>query len=312
VNPFPFVVGCERSGTTLLRAMLDSHPEMAVPPESYFVAAMARRQRRYQTRTGFDCDLFMGELFDHRWFRAWGLPERDVRAAMGSAPPANLADAVRRVYELYAARETKRRYGDKTPGYVFNLPLLAGVFAEARFVHVIRDGRNVALSLQAARFGPERIDRAATAWKRAVSRGQIAGRKLGATRYMEVRYEDLVEEPESSLRRVCTFIELPFDAAMLRYFDRADELTASFKHPEQHRHLSLPPVVGLRDWRTEMSQQDVLTFEVIAGDLRSRLGYAPAPVRVTPRSAIRVRALELAAEGASLSKRIHKRVWAER
>jgi hypothetical protein len=88
-----------------------------------------------------------------------------------------------------------------------------------------------------------------------------------------VRYEDLVSDPEHVLRSLCSFVELPFDAAMLRYFERADDVLEGVDHRWQHKRVYLPPTQGLRDWRRDMSPDELELFESIAGGLLVELGY---------------------------------------
>ena len=135
--PFAFFVGCERSGTTLLRAMFDSHSELAVPGESYFIVEMLKRRARYELRDGLDLQKFVDDLASHRWFVRWSFPLEILREELFEAKPRDLPDAFRLVFRLEAARQGKVRYGDKTPRYVLDLPLLAAAFPEARFVHLI-------------------------------------------------------------------------------------------------------------------------------------------------------------------------------
>ncbi|MEX0668086.1 MAG: sulfotransferase, partial [Acidimicrobiia bacterium] len=160
-----------------------------------------------------------------------------------------------------------------TPGYVLDLDLLARLFPEARFVHVIRDGRDVALSYLERRFGPGDLGQAALYWRRRVTAGQEGGARLGPHRYQELRYEELIDDPEGIVKRVCTFIHLEYDPSMLRYFERADELTAAAADPDAHQSLALPPTHGLRDWRTQMEPSDVALFEGLAGGTLASLGY---------------------------------------
>lgn len=269
---FPMIVGRGRSGTTLLRAILASHPDLAIPEESHFIA-MLRRPRRYERPDGFAVERFAEDISGVWWMRRWGLSEPEVRAALEAAAPRNCRDAIRALYRLYARREGKGRYGDKTPIYVLHIAFLARLFPEARFVHVIRDGRDVALSFLDASFGPSTIAEAAWSWRRAVRRGRSAGRRLGSGRYLEVRYEELVADPERSTRHVCDFIGLPFEERMLRYFEQGDRLLVGIDNPHEHTSIMLPPTKGLRDWRRQMSKADVSVFEAIAGDLLSELGY---------------------------------------
>jgi hypothetical protein len=273
MQPFPFFVGCGRSGTTLVRAMFDSHPEMAIPHESHFIVPLARGRSRYERPEGFATETFVADLVQHPWFSRWGLAEDEVRESLRSNPPADCPEAIRRLFTLYARRRSKPRYADKTPGYVNHLSLLAAFLPEARFVHVIRDGREVALSLLEMEWGPTSFRDAAFYWKERVERGRRTGGRLGSERYREVRYEELVRDPEARLRELCAFVGVPFDSTMLRYHDRAEDVVTAAEFPHRHRRLFLPPTEGLRDWRRQMSLEELARFEAVAGGLLSELGY---------------------------------------
>jgi len=258
--------------------MFDAHPQMAIPGESVFIASMASKERRYRRDGAFAVDRFVADLVVHPWFVHWGLPEGTVRQTLQASRPGSFSDAIRTVFALYASLRGKQRYGDKTPVYVLCAPLLARLFPEARFIHLIRDGRDVALSLQELPWGPGDLRRAVLYWKRHVTRGRKAGVWLGPDRYCEVRYEALLEDPEGTLRDLCAFIELEFDPAMLRYPVHADELASGFSSEERqiHRHLHRSPTKGLRDWRSQMSREEVAVVEALIGDLLEELGYERA------------------------------------
>lgn len=281
---FPFVVGCAKSGTTMLRAMLDSHPALSVPPESYFVATLAEHPRRFSPWDPTARHELIAYLADQRWFRRWGLSVAAMEAAFERHAPADLADAIRCVFALYAEQHGKSRYGDKTPAYVFAMPEIAAMLPEARFVHLVRDGRDVSLSLTSKKFAPDDVPRASLFWRQRVLAGRRSGAKLGPARYLEVRYEDLVDDPEAWMNEICRFVDLTFDPAMLRYHERSDEVLAGVMRRKQHANIARPPVKGLRDWRTQMASDDVVLVEALAGDLLHELGYEvasrAAPVRV--------------------------------
>ena len=95
-------------------------------------------------------------------------------------------------------------------------------------------------------------------------------------RYLEVRYEDLVKDPEPVLRTISDFIDLPFDPVMLDHTRRADEIIASVRNPSIHQRLQEPVSTGMRDWRQEMLPDDVQSFQSVAGDLLEELGYESA------------------------------------
>jgi hypothetical protein len=270
---FPFFVGCGRSGTTLLRAMFDAHPDVAIVYESAFVAKLGADADRYQGEHRFRSDRLLADLrrFSDS-FPHFDVSEDELRQAWHGSPPDDYPDAVRQLYRLHAEKQGKARYGDKSPAYVMGMPLLAQLFPEGRFVHIIRDGRDVASAYLARPWGPSTVEQAALYWRRRVGQGRRDGQRLGAGHYREVRFEALVEDPEAALRSLCDFVEVDFDPAMLRYYERADAAQID-AHPGQHRGLSQPPTKGMRDWRSELDPDQVSRFEVIAGGLLAELGY---------------------------------------
>lgn len=283
-TPFLFIVGRGRSGTTLLRAMFDSHPDMAIPPESHFIVPLGQHGR-YQRPTGFDSELFLSHLRP-TGVRRWGLPEDLIRSALGSSEPATYPEAVRVVFACYAAHHGKRRYGDKTPVNVRNIAPLAEMFREARFIHIVRDGRDVTQSILSVDWGVQTVAESAVYWKLSVEQARRDGEKLGPSRYREVRYEDLVKDPDSTLRALCDFADLLFDPLMLRYYERADEVRKG-TNIVSHRNIERPPT-KTRDWRQEMQPGDIALFEALAGDTIADFGYHRA-LRSIP-FAVRIRA----------------------
>lgn len=299
--PFPFFVGANGSGTTLHRAIFDSHPDLAIPGESRFIVDLARQDRPVD---GFDLPGFLSDLGKHRRFLNWGLPMERVTAAVDTRGPTSYADAVRAVYEAYASREGKQRYGDKTQSYIHDLSLLADLFPEAKFVHAIRDGRNVAL----AHAKGERVEQVALSWSRRVVEGRRAGEALGSERYTESRYEDLIDAPETAVRRLCEFLDLSFEPEMLRYYERAESVISTTAVPDRHLDIYKPPTKGLQDWTEELTEAQVARFESIAGDALELLGYQRSVPRI-PLSD-RTRAwVNLSADGARIvAKRVSKRL----
>jgi hypothetical protein len=240
------------------------------------VVQLADRRRRYEVRSGFRADRFLKDLGAIERFRRWGLPEPAVRHKLENDEPRDNADAIRLVYQVYADQQRKDRYGDKTPSYVLHLGQLSHLFPESRFIHLIRDGRDVAMSLSAAAFGPSGIPGAAAHWAHHVSAGSAAGRGLGPGRYLEIRYESLVDDTEGVIERVCQFIDLDYNSNMMRYYERANEVIAGVGRPEQHQHLRLPPQKDLRNWRRDMPVADISSFEEVAGDVLQEFGYERA------------------------------------
>jgi hypothetical protein len=261
------VLGVRRSGTTLLRMMLDRSSQLAIPDESYFVTQLAHRHGSKP-----DVEAFAEDCRRLSTLRDWGVTPDDLDLRRGMTT----GDAIAAVYARYAALQGKARWGDKTPMYMQHLPLLARLFPDARFVHLIRDGRDAALSFLGVPPGimsrtwaqPRTAVDFACQWRTEVKAAQRLGRRVGPERYLEVRYEALVDDAEQELRRICSFTDLPFEGGMLAYTEAVD---VSSK-PHQQRLLQ-PPTRGVRDWRAELSGEDARAFEGVAGDLLGRLGY---------------------------------------
>jgi Sulfotransferase family/Uncharacterised nucleotidyltransferase len=288
---FPFFVGVARSGTTLLRAMMDAHPEIAIPPESWFVTELAARRGTYESRHGFDVERFATDLVAHERFARWGIEKDDLRAAICESGPGDYPSAIRSVFSQWATRHGKQRYGDKTPGYLTQLALIVALLPEARIVHLIRDGRDVALSYS-DELGVSVVN-AMRIWRARVRDAREAGRSLGHSRYREIRYEDLVADPDATLRVVCGFIGLPFSDRMLCHSEHAQQMLAGTPDRHRHRHVELPLTVGLRDWRSQMPAHVIRACGLLAGDLLDDLGYEPAPTGFSLRSQALVGRLHL-------------------
>jgi hypothetical protein len=288
-DPFPFIVARGRSGTTLLRAMLDSHRDVAVPPESHFVVPMLVRRRQLEHRGYLSTDAFLADLATRYGFRRWELSMGEVEAQLRRVGPIDVPQGIRELFRLYAAQRGKSRYAEKTPINVLHIDLLATAFPEAKFIHLIRDGRDVALSYLDTDFGVDTLADAAIYWRRFVRAGRRGGRMAGLDRYREVRYEELVARPETVLRSLCDFLELAFDERMLRYHGRAEAMLQNTSHRDHHSRIALPPTQGLRDWRRDMDMGSVEFFEALAGDLLDELGYERATPQIS--GTVRVQAL---------------------
>jgi hypothetical protein len=288
-DPFVIVLGHVRSGTTMLRAMLDSHPQLAIPPESYFVMDLLERPGPV------DIDRLRDALAADRYFGDWQLPIEALDELRDDPRVRTAADAVAGLYALYARRAGKPRYGDKTPSHLRWVDVLATRFPNARFLHIVRDGRDVAASVVTMEFGHTRFPEAARVWRRKVLKAHLAGMRLGPERYQEVRYEDLVADPVTELQRICTFLGLEYAESMLEYHVRADELLAGLRHTDHVQGIRRPPTVGVRDWHVDLSPHDIAVFDEVAGTALDALGY--------PRSGLR-RSLAARAEAATIEARI--------
>jgi Sulfotransferase family len=296
--PAPFVVGVGRSGTTLLRMMLDAHPKLAIPPETHFINPFIQASGRIRFNPRTACRAIVSD--QRRRWNDFGLDEEELLGRFERLEPFNTSDALRAFFLLYAEKHRKPRWGDKTPDYVRKMRKIQRTLPEARFIHVIRDGRDAGLS-QNARIAKRSKDpvpprEMARRWRKRIVKSREDAAEVDG--YLEVRYEDLIEDTENVLRRVCELIELDYDPAMLDYHERAKErlqemagaLPARKGRPEReagervaaHAMTTRPPDADrVAVWKREMTDAENAEFEEAAGYLLDELGYET----VTPRQA---------------------------
>ena len=278
-NPYVFVVGCPRSGTTLLQRMLHSHPQLAVAYDTLFIPQVVRREKDKNPPVTPE---LVRRVREFRRFSRFGLPD-DIpdRLADGAA---DYRELVCRIYDAYAAMHGKPYGGEKSPGYVRHMPLLQSLFPRARFIHLVRDGRNVALSLmdwgrqKKAPKGPARKYRlwqespaavSALWWSYKADRGRNDAQKLNPGSYLEVSYEALVAAPEPQLHKMARFLELPYADEMVNFHEGKTKTGPGLSA----KAAWLPATKGIRDWRRSMDPADLELFEALAGDSLAAFGY---------------------------------------
>jgi hypothetical protein len=253
----------------MLRVILDRSPGLAIPDETFFVPQLAHRH----APTVEPAEL-LDDLRRLPRLAAWGVPLDDFAARL--RPGMTTGEALSGVYSAYAAKHGKPRWGDKTPMYMRHLGLIERLFPDAQYVHLVRDGRDAALAFLDMPAGvvtktwahPRSPAGFACEWRTEVTRARDLGRRLGPSRYHELRYEDLVEDTRGVVQAICDFAGIPFEDQMLEFAGAVD--VSAKPH---HQRLLQPPTRGVRDWRTQMSANDVAGFEAIAGGLLRELGY---------------------------------------
>ena len=286
----PMIVGSPRSGTTLVRLILDAHPDLAIPPETWFLTVARDLEGS-------------GEELRERFFRAvvahpaeapnwadFGIPAEAFRSRLREIEPFSPAEGFRLFYRMYAERFGKRRWGDKTPLYGHHLRDLERLLPEARFIHVVRDGRDAAVSLRKRWFSPGHdIEVQARYWRDNVA----AARREGAAcrHFLEIRFEDLLRDLEGVVRRLCAFLELELHPAMLDHSAGAARRleehgprhrrdgTVLVSHEERRRqqaHSAQPPDLSkIGVWREALTTDEARRFGEVAGDWLAAYGYVP-------------------------------------
>jgi hypothetical protein len=314
-NPYVFMVGCQRSGTTLLQHMLNCHPGIAVLPEGGWFGTWYEH-RMGITPQGFATREIVAQVLRTHKSIDLGATPRELEAMVEPEGQVRYADFVSRLFDRCGEKRGKQLVGSKNPDYLRHLPTLRELWPHAKFVHIIRDGRDVCLSASTRWRGkgafrgfpfllyekPDRVFDAwgedpvvttALWWEWTVTLGRTFGASLPRNAYYELRYEDLVARPEAECRSLCEFLGIPFDEAMLRH----EETFMPRRGGDGailHASVALPVTSGLRDWRTQMDAGDVDRFEATTGPFLDELGYVRAAAQPSPasvRAASRIREL---------------------
>jgi len=303
MNPYLFIVGCARSGTTLLQRMINAHGQVAITPESPWICRLSKPSTGLTSEGVVTPELIPLLLKDlNPRFARLNIGGEELLRLLARDRPVHYASFVSGIFDLYGKAKGKALVGNKTPGFVRKIQTLQRLWPEARIVHLIRDGRDVCLSminrpLNDVNRGPlctwaqDSVTTAALWWEWSVKLGRQAGNSLGSELYHEMRYESLVAQPANECAALCTFLGVPYQEAMLRFHEGPKKAAS----PSDARHAWLPskenesefrlrPITaGLRDWRSQMSHEDVERFEAAAGGLLDELGYPRAFPRLPPK-----------------------------
>jgi len=269
--PF-FIVGAGRSGTTLLRLILTGHSRLHIPPETWFLRDLVRQFPLTGALTQPQREQAVAAMVRHERWPDLGLDARDLRdSAAGLPPGAGLRELIELVYARLLAMSGKPRLGDKTPHYFAIVPDLAALFPEAAFIYLVRDGRDVAISWIDA--GWERYYERGFEWPRAMACLR-RDRRACQERVLEVRYEDLVQHLEPTVRRICDFLGEAFEPAMLDWPARVEQVAVRDRH--LHGRLSQPlSDAAVAVWQRRLSGGECFAMEACLHQELREGGYAP-------------------------------------
>jgi hypothetical protein len=267
-----FVVGCPRSGTTMLQLMLHAHPRIALPPESRFLLPAYRRRHEFGDLAEPGQRRALGEwITGTAHFDDLGLDRAAVVEAITAAPP-TLGSALGTVFKMYADRFGKPRWGDKRPAYLRSLPVIRRLFPDAQIINIMRDGRDCVASLKETPWSPQDFGELVDCWARSADASLRAARSYPADTYHQVRYEDLVAEPDTHLRAICEFLGERFDPAMARPSELAAVAVPEYKtwHALTRSEVTTARVSS---WQQRLTAEEIARCEAVFGDRLTRFGY---------------------------------------
>ncbi len=263
-DPGPvFIVGCGRSGTTLLRGLLQAHPKIAIPLESLFVADYLRAAE------WMTLDDLKKLIIHEPELEEWGIEVAldDVRDC------ATIAELISRLHEIYAIQHRKERWGQKTPRLVRHLDLLRSHFPNACYIHLVRDPRAVVRSLVHSNVHRSTPWHAANRWVNDVSAGMDFESRF-PDRMLRIHYEQLAASPEATLSQILGFLKLEMVDQILESGPGAEEYSKFYNRIHSHLEQGVTDEFVDR-WKVDLSDSDLALVESVTRPLMERLGYSP-------------------------------------
>jgi hypothetical protein len=274
-----FILGSERSGTTLLRLMLTSHPEVCIPPESIFYINLRKKY--------YDCihsqnalNRFIDELYKDEKFLEWKVPETELRKYLNTFPYKDYPALAGEIYNYYAAKNKPQAtiVGDKNPHFTFHASTLFHDFPRAKVLLIVRDVRAVYNSvkkkfIQDGRSRKKLIGLITDRWK---ASGSVWESYRSSSNFCVIRYEDLLTDPETILEQICRWLGINFDREMMLYHQKNRLLELVPKSQVKWLQLTFSPVEKARmdAWKHELNSWEAEAIEIMNESTLRRFGYA--------------------------------------
>lgn len=271
--PF-FVIGSGRSGTTMLRLMLNRHSALRVPRESWFIMPLMEELPLHGSLSDSQRKRAFEIIRSHSRWPDWECDDDTLSNAVFSPTGVTLASLIDSVFRKCCGMGGAQRWGDKTPKYSLYAKKLAEIFPDAIFVHMVRDARDVYLSMKLAGWFGGSARRIGKYWN-STTRSALELRNGSPLRYVEVHYENLVREPEVQLRHICTAIGESFEPAMLTFYENAVMETAPWEK-KLHSKTRRPPMHDdLERWKRELSTYQLFLIESVVSRTMMDVGQTP-------------------------------------
>ncbi|RMD92911.1 MAG: sulfotransferase [Calditrichaeota bacterium] len=277
--PF-FIISSGRSGTTLLRAIINQHPDVCIPPESHVLGHLVRKYKMWFRYLPWEYVVRLVVSEFQIKYPGFGFWELDVfkfyPIALNLQKEQRSLARLIDIFFVYYMQEKKpeaKRWGDKSIVNALFLPLIDQLFPNAQYILLIRDGRDVAVSLVAADTTPVTdFRRAANYWLRSVTLARKFAAKLDATRFLEIYYENLVKDPEPVIRKVYKFLNLDYTPKALEFWKNVDQLKDTRRAIHKNLRQPINPN-SIGKWRQQLNEEDQKVLQNILREKLLELNY---------------------------------------
>lgn len=274
-----FILGNPRSGTSLFRIILNSHPNIVIPPESGFTQWWFKKYSNFNVQNLNNLDPFLDDLLNSKKIETYELKRSKLKEYIISQKPQDYQELCALVYLFYGSGKDVHIWGDKNNYYIHHIPLLLDLYPNSKQIHLMRDGRDVACSYLEVSKNidpnstyfpdfPSTIEEIANAWCRNVAKIMEG---LSGTNHLTITYEELITNFKPTLLKVTEYLECDWSDSLLTYYNCNDEPTVTAKWKQK----TFKPIDsrGIGRYKKELTKEQISVFNEIAGSLLQNLGY---------------------------------------
>ncbi len=268
--------GYERSGTTMLMLMIGSHPRITVPEVTWYNPRFGGYLHTYgDISKGENFRVLLHEMMFGLLVPFFGIEVDEdtiLEEILNHVQDRTFPGAFTGVMNWFVSKKGKPRWVEKCPQNIFHVASILEDFPNAQIVFVTRDGRDSGATYMQSRFGPTNVYAAAELWKKF----QVAARhwraQLDSSQWLDVRYEDLVRDPEDTLKQVCDFLDEDYSQEMLGFHESTYPRNRG-KNPD-HARIAMPVTDELiGEYEQYLSIQEQRIFAGVAGEELTENGY---------------------------------------
>lgn len=304
-----FIIGMPRSGTTLLSMILNAHSQLAISPETHYFTKYWHRceqdnclQDKEKAKGFVNCFLSSDEVKD------MGFSVKEVEEIYNTLiQDKNLTHKtiLQTILSKYASKQGKTIWGEKTPAHLEYVPVIATLFPNARFICIVRDPRDVSLSLRKVPWNRGNVFHHARRWKRYIQMSQYYAQQYYPN-FLEIKFEDLLANPESVIYTICSYLGLPFEVDMLAFHKKARLNFDLAKEPWKAKSIQPLDQHNTMKWLNQMPAYEVKVIEIIARKELKQKNYLIKDEKWNPKLVIRVFIILLMNVGHALLNRMKR------
>ncbi len=278
--PFVFIIGRPRSGTTMLRFMLDAHPNIRIPLESAFIKNLFPKYGKIKIWDEKTVLTFFEELLRQPQYNLWTIDNDFLKQELLKVPENSTFQDICKIIYLntisFFEKNEIKILADKNPPYTLSIPLLLKIFPDARFIYIVRDYRDNVLSMKNVDFEKPWLPSLAYRW-RYYNKIFLKSYNKDKSRFHIVKYEDLVKEPEKYLTKLCEFLNVNFIEDMIHYNRIKDEVLKTYPQKLIDVYLKslFEPVSPnkVEQWKNKMTKIEIQKCDMIVGKYAEIMHY---------------------------------------